>query len=174
MKLSPVTLSLLLSLPLLSQSACGGGGGGGDVFIGFSEGSFAGNTDYQLKTVSGAGGSQLCSQGLDGLYRENPLGYTIAKAGAGAAEGTLSVTKFGKGSPVGEVGPNDQTLHYEENFGANTVPGTAIRCAASNKVTLSPITTNLIDAEQELTFNCTSGGLDTLCVFIQNASLTRQ
>ena len=174
--LSRAGLLLSFSALLFFPSACGGGGGGSDsdVFVGFSEGTFAGATDYQLTSVSGTGGTSICNAGLDGLYRENPLGYRIAPSTETPNSGRLSVTKLGKGSPVGEVSASQQTLSYEENFGANQVPGTNIFCAANNQVTLNVITSNRIDAVQSLTFSCTDSGGETLCNYEQNAVLARQ
>ena len=170
--------TVLLAGLVCGLCSCGGGGGssGAENFpaVGFSAGAFAGPTSYQLRSTDGPGGLAICEAGLNGLYREDPLGYTIQPAADFASTGSLTVTKFGKGFELGTVNSQRTSFSSDERFEPTAIPGTDIVCVAHNQVSLSSVTANRIDAKQILSFACGANGESTECVYDQSAILTRQ
>ena len=154
--------------------ACGGGGGGETTSVGFTAGVFSGATNYQLRSSS-SNGSGLCEQGLNRLYREDPLGYTIEATGTVNGVTSYTVTKLGKGFRSGEVISTDTTLSYDDELVSVPLPDAdGVTCSGTNSYELTVLDTTTIDANQVLRFSCVDGEVTTDCVFDQSANLLRQ
>lgn len=162
----------LALIGLLLTTACGGSGGNEDSVVGFTAGVFSGATDYRLRSSNGD--DSLCDHGLNRLYREDPLGYSIEPTGTTNGVTSFTVTKLGKGFRSGEVLSTDSSLRYVEELNEGPLPDAAgISCVGKNTVALTVIDVDTIDADQILTFSCGDGNVTTDCVFDQNARLGR-
>lgn len=170
--------TVLLAGLVCGLCSCGGGGGSSGAenlpAVGFSAGAFAGPTSYQLRSTDGPEGLAICEAGLNGLYREDPLAYTIQPAADFATTGSLTVTKIGKGFAAGTVSSRVAAFSYAEHFEPTPIPGTDTVCVADNNVSLSSVTVNRIDADQVLSFTCVRNGEATACVYDQSAVLARR